>query len=164
MEEAPVDETLAETERRAEQLGLSKIDVQIYFPSAGGSGLVGETREIYETAAPADRIKQIVAALIAGPEARGSLSVLPSDVSLRQVYVVDGGEAWLDFSQDIAENLPGGSQRELLTVYALVDSVALNVEGIRRVGLLVGGQSIDTLQGHVDLRRPLGADESWILR
>ena len=158
------DEVVAEdpAERAAER-GLDEIEVRLYFPSSGGTGLVGETRSIYETREPEDRIKQIVAALIEGPEARGALRALPTEVALRQVYV-SRGEVWLDFSEEISAQLAGGSQRELLTLYALVDSVALNIEEVDRVGLLVGGRSVDTLQGHLDLRRPLPADRSWILR
>jgi hypothetical protein len=51
--------------------------------------------------------------------------------------------------------MTGGSADELLTVYAIVDSLTANVPQIRRVGLLVGGRERDTLAGHVDIRRPL---------
>ena len=34
-------------------------------------------------------------------------------------------------------------------------SVVLNIPEIRRVGILINGQPIDTLNGHMDLRLPL---------
>ena len=37
------------------------------------------------------------------------------------------GTAYLDFSEDLAAAIGGGSMRELLTVYSIVDSVVLNV-------------------------------------
>ncbi len=49
----------------------------------------------------------------------------------------------------------GGSSEELLAVYAIVNSVVLNVLEIERVGILVGGEPVQTLNGHIDLTRPL---------
>ena len=52
---------------------------------------------------------------------------------------------------------------EILTVYSIIDSVVLNVPEIVRVAILVNGSPINTLNGHVDLRRPLSANPSLIL-
>lgn len=137
--------------------------VRIFFPSAGGNGLVGETREIFETSTPGDRIKQIVADLLSGPRARGALAAVPKGTALRQAYVAPDGTAYLDFSPELADGLGGGSLQEMLTVYAIVDSVVLNVREVQRVVLLISGRPVDTLNGHMDLRRPIPADRSWIL-
>jgi hypothetical protein len=50
---------------------------------------------------------------------------------------------------------PGGSMNERLTIYTLVDALILNLPAITSVQLLADGKEIDTLAGHVDLRRPL---------
>ncbi|HPW21762.1 MAG TPA: GerMN domain-containing protein, partial [Vicinamibacterales bacterium] len=50
---------------------------------------------------------------------------------------------------------PGGSQHELLTVYAIVDTLTANLPAITSVQILVDGREVDSLAGHVDLRRPL---------
>ena len=52
---------------------------------------------------------------------------------------------------------------EMLAVYAIVNSVVLNVPEISAVGILINGGPLETLNGHVDLRRPLLADSSLIL-
>jgi hypothetical protein len=51
---------------------------------------------------------------------------------------------------------------ELLTVYALVNAVVANLPTVQRVQLLVNGQEVDTLAGHVDLRRPLAGNQSLV--
>jgi hypothetical protein len=41
--------------------------------------------------------------------------------------------------------------------------VTENLPAIRSVQILVDGREVDTLAGHVDLRRPLHRGASWIL-
>lgn len=163
-DEAPDTEESATADEAAEAPApLREVNVELYFPAANASGLVGEYHEIFDTITPADRVKQIVADLIEGPRTDRALRSLPSQTLLRQAFVLEDGTCWLDFSSDLGATLGGGSHRELLAVYSIVDSIALNVREVRRVGILVNGQPIETLNGHVDLRRPLPPDNAWIL-
>ena len=141
---------------------IERLEVVVYFPAAAGGGLVGEPRQIFRTAAAGDLAKQILADLLAGPATDAALEATPPGTQLRQVYVLDG-TAYIDFSADLRQGMHGGSAAELLTVYAIVDSVALNVPEVERVGILVEGRPIETLNGHLDLRRPLSPDKSWIV-
>ena len=137
--------------------------VEIYFPSAEEHGLVAEAREVFATSAPGDRAKQIVADLISGPATDLALRGLPRNTRLRQIYVLENGVAYLDFSAELRDGLGGGSSEELLAVYSIVDSVVLNVPEIRRVGILINSKPVDTLNGHMSLRRPLRPDISLIV-
>ena len=56
----------------------------------------------------------------------------------------------------------GGSVDELLTVYTLVDALTSNLPAVTAVQLLVDGREVETLAGHVDLRRPLTKNLSWV--
>jgi len=159
---APAEAPAGATQPGSAPSEIPRSLVSIYFPSARESGLVGEEREIFVTQTPGDRIKQIVADLLSGPTAEGSLPAVPPGTRLRQAYVIEGGVAYLDFSSELT-TLGGGSMAELLTVYAIVDSVVANVPEVRRVGLLVDGAPIETLNGHMDLRRPLPGDLSLVL-
>jgi spore germination protein GerM len=143
---------------------MRHLHVLIYFPATEGDGLSGEPREIFLTKAPGDRAKQVLAELIAGPTQPTSLRALPHGTLLRQVYVLDDGTAWVDFSRDLRVGLGGGSAGELFAVYAIVNSVALNIPEIHRVGILIDGEPVETLNGHVDLRRPLPPDTSVIVQ
>jgi spore germination protein GerM len=140
------------------------LNVLVYFPSAKGRGLIGEPHEIFMTTAPGDRAKQILADLISGPATKRALRALPPGTRLRQVYVLEQGTAYVDFSEDLERGLGGGSTEELFTVYAVVNSVALNIPEIRRVAILINGEPVDTLNGHLDLRRPLSPDLSIVVR
>jgi hypothetical protein len=46
-------------------------------------------------------------------------------------------------------------------VYAVVNAVTTNLPAIARVQILVGGREVDTLAGHLDLRRPLQKNLKW---
>jgi hypothetical protein len=58
----------------------------------------------------------------------------------------------------------GGSREELVTVYSLVNSLALNVPAARRVVLLWNGSQRRSFAGHVDTSRPLAPDPSLVAR
>jgi len=141
----------------ADTAPLEKASVTLYFPSAADDTLVVETREIIDTNRPAERGAQILAALLDGPQTDGALPAFPSGTTLRRLWVRGDGNAYADFSEELASGATGGSADEILTVYAIVDSLTENVPAIRRVGILVAGRERATL-GHLDLRRPLPPD------
>jgi spore germination protein GerM len=138
---------------------IAKASITLYFPSAAGDTLTVETREIVETKRPADRGAQIVAALIDGPKSDGALPAVPEGTTLQRLWVERDGNAYADFSEELVSGAIGGSTDEILTVYAIVDSLTANVPEIRRVAILVAGRERETL-GHLDLRRPLPPDLS----
>jgi len=142
---------------------LPRSTVEIYFPSAGSNGLIGEFHQIFETVNASDKAKQIIADLISGPDGKGNLRALPPSTRLRQAYVLGDGVAYVDFSADLKEDIGGGSMEEILAVYAIVNSIVVNIPEVRRVGILVNGRELATLNGHLDLRRPLPADYSLII-
>lgn len=162
-EQAPPSSGASEGEAAQTTEPLPRLTVTVYYPAAAGEGLVGEPHEIFETAAPGDRAKQILADLIAGPTGNRAERAMPPGTQLRQVYVLDDGVAYVDFSSELQSGVGGGSLEERLAVYSVVNSVALNVPEIRKVGILVGGEPIETLNGHLDLKRPLSPDKTLIL-
>ena len=131
--------------------------VTLYFPSASGDGLAQEEREIVDTKGAADRGAQILAALIDGPKTGDLLPAVPRGTSLRRLWVREDGSAYADFSDEFATAVSGGSTDEILTVYAIVDSLTANIPEIHRVGILVAGRERENL-GHLDLSRPLPPD------
>ena len=72
--------------------------------------------------------------------------------------------ATLDFSKELSENHPGGSSAELQTIFAIVNSITMNIEEITTVQILVAGELEETLAGHIIISIPLGADKKIISR
>jgi len=130
--------------------------VTLYFAAADGSGLVAEGREITDCLVETDCLLATVRALLAGPI--GDLTpVFPLNTIVRGVTIA-GSEVQVDFDRTLIDGHPGGSWSELLTVYALADTVAVNFPHLRQVRILVDGAPVETLKGHVDLRQPLAPD------
>jgi hypothetical protein len=76
------------------------------------------------------------------------------------VFVLESGLAYADFSSELRDGISGGTADELYAVYAIVNSLALNIPEITRVRILVDGEPCQTLRGHLDLRRPLTPEPS----
>jgi hypothetical protein len=49
-----------------------------------------------------------------------------------------------------------------MTVQAIVNAVTANLPAVKRVQIMVDGREVDTIAGHVDVRRPLTPDTSLV--
>jgi spore germination protein GerM len=137
------------------------IATTLYYADAEGQTLVPIQREVPLAQDPVAQGRQILAAQMA-PAPEPYVSVIPEGTTLRAFYVTERGDAFVDLSGEVSANHPGGSFTELLTVYAIVNAVTVNLPAIQRVQILIDGKEADTLAGHVDLRRPLQRDPSLV--
>jgi len=80
--------------------------------------------------------------------------VIPRGTRLLGVDV-RGRTAYLDISREIRTGHPGGTSAEMQTIYAIVNTIALNFPQIDRVKILIEGRTEDTLAGHIDISAPL---------
>jgi spore germination protein GerM len=103
----------------------------------------------------------LVEGLIQGPRDIGSRT-LPEDTRLRAVYLLNDGTCVLDFAEDAFNNHPGGVSTELLSIYAIVNTLVLNIEAVRSVKILIGGNEAAVLAGHVSLQQPFTANMLWV--
>ncbi len=130
--------------------------VTLFFASPDGSGLMREGREIDACGDAADCVESVVEELINGP--RGDLAAtLPDNTSVRDVQV-NGDLALIDLGEETIKGIPEGSHAEMMAVYSIVDSIAVNFPKIKQVKFLFDGKPADTLKGHLDLREPLQPD------
>lgn len=134
-----------------------KTAAHLYFSDHTQSFLSAETRVIVHTDPVVDFAKQIIAALIRGPQS-GLIQTLPANCRLRTFFLMPDGIAFADFDGNLPSLHPGGCQAEILTVYSITNSLVLNVPEIDAVKILIDGEPAPTLAGHVDIRHPLKAD------
>jgi hypothetical protein len=76
---------------------------------------------------------------------------LPADTTLLEFYLLTDGTAVADFSDTLATATPSGILSEQMAVDSITRTLAANVEPIRRLKILIHGQDIETLAGHLDL-------------
>jgi Sporulation and spore germination len=134
-----------------------KARLTLYFPGRQDGLLRPEEREIDKPADAVAVVRAVVAELAAGPRQADLMPALPDKVSLRNAFVPEGGLVVVDLNVDPAWARAAGGEEEQTTVAALVDSLLQNVARAQRVRILVAGNPVETLAGHVDLTRPLPA-------
>src|SRR4051794_35326842 len=137
-----------------------RIKARLFYVAEDGARLTGVERDVPYGEGTVEQARQIIAAQIA-PVAEPLVSAIPPGTTLRSLFVTSRGEAFVDLSHELASAHTGGSLDELLTVYTLVDALTANLPAVTAVQLLVDGKEIETLSGHVDLRRPLGKNLTW---
>jgi len=99
---------------------------------------------------PVLRAKQVINTLLAGP-VDSDLRTLPADAALLAFYLLPDGTTVADFSEALATSTPSGIQSEQLAVNSIARTLEANVPQVKRLKLLIHGQEVDTLAGHVDL-------------
>ena len=139
---------------------LARGEISLLFPGTDDGFLHVEKRSVIAIETPEDRAVQCLEELFRGPSP-GLLAAVPDGVRVRQVYVLKDGTAWVDLSPEIRK-LASGSAAELQAIYGIVDTLALNIPDVRHVGLLVDGETPETLAGHVSLEQPFEPDYSWV--
>lgn len=132
-------------------------EVHLYFADKENAFLSAEKKSLLHSEDPAEFGSRIINALISGP--RGDLMpTIPDGAALSALYVTPEGTAYVDITEAMRDDHPGGAKTELMTLYSIVNSLILNIPQIRFVKILTGGRESSTLAGHIDLQFPYKAD------
>jgi spore germination protein GerM len=131
--------------------------VQLYFADARKPFLTAEERVMVRPDDPTAFGRLLVGELLKG-SALGNLAVIPKETKLNAFFMLDDGTAIVDFSAQLRENHPGGCRLEQLTLFSIVNTLALNVPEIDRVRILIDGTEARPLTGHLSLEFPFTPD------
>lgn len=127
------------------------VKVKMFWTSSEDeSALAPVTIQIALSKDAALRAKQVINTLLAGP-VDSDLRTLPPDAALLAFYLLPDGTAVADFSEALATSTPSGIQSEQLAVDSIARTLEANVPPVKRLKILIHGQELDTLAGHVDL-------------
>jgi hypothetical protein len=138
------------------------ITATVFYGAGNGRGLVATRVDVPLAANVAAQGEEILQAALGDPP-RGVLRVVPVGTRLRAFYVDGRGDAYLDLTSEVRLAHPGGSFGEALTVGALVNAVTSNLRAVRRVQLLIEGEEVETLAGHLDVSHPVTPDLSLVV-
>jgi hypothetical protein len=125
------------------------VDARIFW-AAGSDNVAPVVIQLPLSADPVQRAKQVLRALIANPPTPEQRT-LPADAQLLAFYVLSDGTAIVDFSDALSSETPSGIVSEEIAVDSITQTLANNVSELRRLKILIHGQEVDTLAGHVDL-------------
>ena len=132
-------------------------EASIFFGDPDTDLLIAEKRTLTWDKDPEKRAYLLMTELLRGPTG-AAVRTTPDSTVLRSVSITSDGLANADFSAQLASEHPGGSSSELLSVYSIVNTLVFNIEDIKRVQILIEGQAIDTIAGHMDCRQPFAPD------
>lgn len=142
---------------------VPKIKATLYFASEDGLSLVPTEREVPLAEGNVAQARSILEAQLSAEAPAPLAATIPQGALLRGIFVSQRNEVFVDLDPSIRASHPGGTMQEIMTVYTIVNAVLTNLPDLQEVQILIGGQEVDTLAGHVDLRRPLRKNEALIL-
>ena len=140
-----------------------KREVLLYFSDSVGEYLIGEKRQILRKNVVKEEAKETIVELIKGPKEK-LIPTLPPRTKLLTLQINDVGVAKANFNSVLSRDHPGGSTAEMMTVYSIVNSLALNFPQIKRVQFLIDGKPIETIAGHISLKQPVSPKPDLIKR
>lgn len=140
-----------------------KVVLKFYYYDPKALKLVPEEREIsfYRWKLlfkKEDIVKDIISELIKGPINDKLKSPMPFGTKVLGVSIKNE-IAYVNFSNELRKNHPGGSLGEILTIYSIVNTLT-ELPYIKRVQILINGAVIESLAGHIDISEPLEKDLS----
>ena len=140
---------------------LESATVELFFSDPDSDLLVRERRNVVWKAGDAEtQIRAILTELWHGSRSE-MLTPVPNQVVVREVSIKNE-VVTVNFSKELVQNHPGGTLAEMHTIYAIVNSVLLNMPKLKKVRILVEGKPPETLKGHIDCRTPFTANLSIV--
>ena len=128
-----------------------KVKAKLFWASGADDGTVSAVVVDLPLANdPVLRSKQVLNTLLAGPVDM-ELRTLPPDAALLAFYLLPDGTAIADFSEALATSIPSGIESEQMAVDSIAKTLESNVPQVRRLKILIHGQEVETLAGHLDL-------------
>lgn len=147
-------QSAVDRELQPEPEAVEQVPVRLFFADAFAECLIAERRLL---PAGDDLPRRVLQALAEGPQSQNLVGTIPEGARVLSVTVEDG-LAVVDYSIELRTNHPGGSAGELLTAYAIVGSLVA-LDGIDAVHILLEGQVIDSLVGHLIFYEPMTVPE-----
>jgi hypothetical protein len=140
------------------------VPVKLYFPSLINPGMLEEeSNAIRASELDQNRAKQIILELIEGSK-KNLGRTISSQAVLRELFLRPDGTAYVDFSDALQKEHPGGIECELQTLYSVVNSLTVNITCIKRVRFLIDDAEVETLAGHTDLLQAYTQDLNYIVK
>jgi len=133
----------------------ARVRMPLSVVAADDAHLVTVPQDMVQESSPLDQARGALDALLTLTPRTPLSSAISPGTTLLGLYATDTGDVYVDLGGDVARAHPGGTLRELLTVYSIVHTVLDAMPSATSVQILIDGREVETLAGHVDLRHPL---------
>lgn len=137
-----------------------KITFKVYRPNQNGDWLVAELHE-KELKKDEQPLRVVLETLLSEqPTDKDLVNIFPKKVKLLDVKI-QNDLAEINLSKEVLDSDIGGSLSEMMIVTSIVNTVTEFTE-IKNVQILVEGQKVESIAGHMDVLDPLQRNESII--
>ncbi len=163
--EEPQEQAVVETEAEAIEVEpLEPWPVTLYF--AGAQGLLeAEGQELELVEGLQERAGALVDALVRGPVNEEWYSPLPEGTVLLAIDPGPDGSHFVSLGQEASEGVPQmGSREEILMTYAVINTLAENLDEVERVAIMWGSTQGRTVAGQIEGTRPQPPSTRWVAR
>jgi hypothetical protein len=143
-----------EKESDEEYLGpdVRRRSVEVAYPNGKG----GWDRVERDVALPPDDSRRLEAVFRSWLEGtRDGNTMLSPKTQILSAFVDQNRRAYINFSADATRDVRGGSASELETISSIARTIAGNFPDITDFQILVDGEPITTLGGHISVALPL---------
>jgi spore germination protein GerM len=124
----------------------------LFYPAGDDQLLTGVKVSLVSSGNPQQDMTDVIRRLLLGPPGEGQTQPFPERCGVRSTFML-GSEAVVDLTGPVRTG--AGSDTETARVYGIVQSLHANFPEVRSVRILVDGQEVESLLGHVDLRHSL---------
>lgn len=131
--------------------------VTLFFVSEDGTRLEREARDIFPCDDENACLKSVLEELLNGPV--GELEEAVPEGTIVEAVKIDLNLATVELNRTFSEAMLSGSSAEMMAVYSIVNTVAMNFPKIEKVKLNIEGNTGASLS-HLDLSEPLPPDYS----
>jgi hypothetical protein len=124
----------------------------LFYPSGPDQLLSSFRVSMPVSGRPQEDMEAVVRRLIVGPPGQGQALAFVERSDVRSVFML-GSEAVVDLTGPVRSG--AGSDTEVARVYGIVQTLHANFPEVQSVRILVDGQEVESLLGHLDLRHSL---------
>lgn len=134
---------------------VSARTVQLYFESPSFL-LAPESRTLSLPENEAAALRIVVNELLKGSTNSSIAKPFPPDSAVRAAYLLPDGYAIIDLGgPTLTGGWNTGSHAEMMAIYSVVQTLTANFPTVRRVRILMNGQPVQTLAGHISTDKAL---------
>lgn len=148
--------TSSDTQVKETAKPKNTVTIQVYEPNKTATYLVGKPVEVTVS----DKPEQDIMNAILEQWKKDKLPLLSETAEINRIDVKDG-VATVDIKKESLKGMSGGSTTEQLAVASIVNTLT-DDKTIQEVQFLLDGKKVETLNGHVDISKPLKRMDQYL--
>jgi hypothetical protein len=123
----------------------------LFYPEAGSGRLKPEPKRFAVMSGTPGLMKSALNELGRDPGIEGLVSPFKHEISVRGVYSQEDGTLYVDLGAGAEDIFGTGLSEEIAAVGAITNTLFYNFPHVSRLRILVDGDPVSSIEGHVDL-------------